>query len=107
MELIQVAIADDSIDFVVIRHGTPGIDKLDFLVISGSAPDNHVHEAVLHRDGEVVNLVGSKKMLVMDDRAVKYFGPILLTLDELNTTKGGAYKLALERIKQHHNPASK
>lgn len=102
MERIDVATIEDAIDFVVIRHGAPGIDNLDFLQIIAASP-NLVEKAVLRRGDEVIDLVGSKKLLVMDGREIKYLGPILFTLDELNEAmhgKLGAYQMALERIRQ-------
>lgn len=102
MERIDVALVEGAFDFVIIRHGEPGIDELDFLQITATAP-NLVKEAVLRQGDEVVNLVGSKKLLVLDGRQIKYFGPILFTADELNKAmhgRHGAYQMALDCIRQ-------
>lgn len=106
MELIEYAIDDGALDFVVILHGEPGIKKPDFLEVTASSPDL-VYKATLRRGDEVINLLGSKKMLVIDGREIVYFGPILLTLDELNSQKLGAYQQALERIKQRNKTTKK
>lgn len=101
VEMIDIAMLENAIDFVVIRHGKR-ISKLDFLEISASSP-NLVSKALFYQGKEVVNLVNSKKLLVIDGREIKYFGPILFTLEELNESikgKQGAFHFAMERIQQ-------
>lgn len=101
VEMTDIGMVESSIDFVVIRHGKR-ISKLDFLEISVGTP-NFATKALFHQGNEVINLVNSKKLLVIDGREVKYFGPILFALEELNESikgKQGAFHFAMERIQQ-------